>query len=182
MNLTITGKGIELTDGIKNAVEDALTKFDKFFTDETKVTVVCKVQKNQQIVEITIPIRGNVVRVEEARKDLYEAIDCATDKLDRQIKKFRTKIRDKKLKAIVREDSKYDFRDDIVDNTVDEPDEIKIVKNKTFNLTKMKPEEACEELEALSHNFFVFINEINNKFAVVYKRYDGAYGMIEGEG
>lgn len=176
MKLIISGKGIDLTEGIKGAIETKLAKFDKYFTNDVNANITCKVQKNNQIIEITIPVRGNIVRVTESSSDLYTSLDNAIDKLDRQIKKFRNKIRDKKMRAIVRVEEPSDFSDVEVEEV---KEEINIVKNKSFEITSMNPTEACEQLELLNHNFFIFINSDNNKFSVVYKRYDGQYGLIE---
>lgn len=179
MKSTIKGLGIDLTDELKSHVEKSLNKLDKFFTEETTAHVALKTQKNDHIVEITIPIKGNILRVSERGSDMYSLIDVAVDKLERQVRKYRTKVRDNKIHKIMKNDalgniSSFEDNDDNDDSQM-----IEIVKKKHFELIPMSPEEACEHMELLNHNFFMFENNENNKVCVVYKRIDGSYGLIE---
>lgn len=179
MKSTIKGLGIDLTDGLKSHVEKSLNKLDKIFTEETTAHVALKTQKKDHIVEITIPIKCNILRVSERGSDMYSLIYVAVDKLERQVRKYRTKVRDNKIHKIMKNDalgniSSFEDNDDNDDSQI-----IEIVKKKHFELIPMSPEEACEHMELLNHNFFMFENNENNKVCVVYKRIDGSYGLIE---
>ena len=181
MKYTIKGLGIDLTDGLKSHVEKSLEKLDKFFTNDTQANVVLKTQKNDHIVEITIPLKGNILRVSERGSDMYSLIDVTVDKLERQVRKYKTKVRDNRIHKIMKNEAEgnlisFEIEDD---NNNESSQMIEIVKKKHFELIPMSPEEACEHMELLNHNFFMFENNENNKICVVYKRIDGAYGLIE---
>lgn len=175
MKIIISGKNIELTDAIKKKVEEKLNKLDKFFTNETTATVTLKREKIGDVVEINIPVKGNLLRVSECESNLYASVDTATDKLERQIRKYRTKIHDNKIHNIMKNMSKGDFSEEKVD---EEDSEIKIVKKKQIMLKPMDEEEACMQLDMIGHSFFVYENT-NGKICVAYKRGDGNYGIIE---
>lgn len=178
MKINISGVGISLTEALKEKVNSKMSKLDKFFTDNTTAQVNLKTEGKKQAFEVTIPVKKNVIRISEVNDDLYAAIDLAIDKLERQIRKFRTKIRDKKIKEIVRNEDIGAFSDVDIEEDEKENIEIKIVKKKNFYLEPMTPEEACAELEMLNHNFFVFKNLETDSICVVYKRVDDAYGII----
>lgn len=182
MRINISGVGIGLTDALKDTVNKKLSKLDKFFTDDTTAQVKLKTEGRKQVFEVTIPVKKNVIRISESNDDMYAAIDFAIDKLERQVRKFRTKMRDKKIKEIVRNENIGAFSEIEIDEDVKEPIDIKIVKQKNFYLEPMTPEEACIELEMLNHNFFVFKNLETDSVCVVYKRSDGAYGIITPNG
>ncbi len=175
MKIIISSKNIELTDAIKKKVEEKLNKLDKFFTNETTATVTLKREKIGDVVEINIPVKGNLLRVSECESNLYASVDTATDKLERQIRKYRTKIHDNKIHNIMKNMSKGDFSEEKVD---EEDSEIKIVKKKQIMLKPMDEEEACMQLDMIGHSFFIYENT-NGKICVAYKRGDGNYGIIE---
>ena len=176
MKIIMTGKGLDLTDGIKTYVEDKLEKLNKYFTDNTTANVTCKTEKNDQIIEVTIPVKGNVIRVKSATEDMYKSIDQAVDVLDRQIRKYRTKIRDNKIHNIMRKEAEGNFSNINIDDEKD--DEIKIVKKKTFITKPMDPIEACMQSELIGHNFFMFLNSETGGICAVYKRGDGTFGLL----
>ena len=179
MKYTIKGLGLDLTDGLKNHVDKGLEKLDKFFTNETQASVVLKTQKNDHIVEITVPLKGNILRVSERGSDMYSLIDVAIDKLERQVRKYKTKVRDNRIHKIMKNEAEGNLVSFEGDSDNEPNQMIEIVKKKHFELIPMTPEEACEHMELLNHNFFMFENNENNKICVVYKRIDGAYGLIE---
>ena len=179
MKYTIKGLGIDLTDGLKSHVDKGLEKLDKFFTNETQASVVLKTQKNDHIVEITVPLKGNILRVSERGSDMYSLIDVAIDKLERQVRKYKTKVRDNRIHKIMKNEAEGNLVSFEGDGDNEPNQMIEIVKKKHFELIPMTPEEACEHMELLNHNFFMFENNENNKICVVYKRIDGAYGLIE---
>lgn len=178
MKIVIAGRGIELTASIKETIETKLKKIEKYFTPDTIANVTLKTQKNNHIVEITIPVKGNVIRVEHETDDMYKTIDEGIETVEKQILKYRTKIKDKKLHDIVNNNI-GDFSDNGLDD--ENNDEIKIVKKKHFLLKPMTPVEACMQSELVNHDFFLFTNAETNTVCAVYKRKDGAYGLIEPE-
>lgn len=172
MKINIHGRKIEVTDSIKGYVEDKLKKLDKYFEnpDEITATVVVKVRGNDQIIEVTVPSKKFTLRGEESHKDLYAAIDLVTDKIERQIRKNKTRIK-KNYKEVINFVSDIDSKEEEDTNT--------IVKRKTVDMKPMNEEEALLQMNLLGHDFFVFKNTDTNTVSVIYKRKDGAYGIIE---
>ena len=176
MRITITGRNIELTPGIKEAVEDKLSKLEKFFKPDTDVHVTLSVEKERQKIEVTIPTKGHTVRTEQVSNDMYVSIDLAEEAIERQLLKYRTKIVSKKLNAAA------NFKAEYLEEPVEEDEEeIKIVRSKRYDLKPMYPEDACIQMELLGHDFFVFVNAETDEVNVVYKRKANTYGIIEPE-
>lgn len=177
MKIKIFGKNIEVTEGIRSAVEDKLGKLDKYFSEETRVDVTLSVNKNEQKVEVTIPVKGNLIRAEEISDDMYASIDMVEETIERQLVKYKNKLVDKKKAA------RASFTTTFIDSDYDddEEDSIKIVRSKRFGIKPMDPEEACVQMELLGHNFFVFLNADTDEVNVVYKRKNNTYGLIEPE-
>lgn len=175
MRFTITGKNIEVTEGLRSAIYDKLGKLDKYFVKDIEVIVTLSVEKERQKIEVTIPIKGSIIRAEEVSNDMYVSIDLVEEIIERQLRKYKNKIID--AKQAVPEFSSYYVNNDYVE---DEP-EIKIVKSKRFGIKPMNPEEACIEMELLQHNFYVFFNSDTEEVNVVYKRKNNTYGLIEPE-
>ena len=174
MRITITGRNIDITDGLRSAVEDKLSKLEKYFTPDTDVFVTLSVEKERQKIEVTIPVKGNIIRSEQVSNDMYVSIDMAVDLLERMIRKYKTKI------------SKYGkgelkFNDEFMEEDVDNHETVTITKSKKFAIKPMDVEEACVQMELLGHNFFVFRNAETFEVNVVYKRKDKTYGLIEPE-
>lgn len=177
MKIKIFGKNIEVTEGIRSAVEEKIGKLDKYFAEETRVDVTLSVNKNEQKVEVTIPVKGRIIRAEEISDDMYVSIDMVEETIERQLVKYKNKIVDKK-KSI-----KEAFTETYIEADYEDEDEdqIKIKKTKRFGIKPMDPEEACVEMELLGHNFFVFLNAETEEVNVVYKRKGDTYGLIEPE-
>ncbi|MBQ8518663.1 MAG: ribosome-associated translation inhibitor RaiA [Agathobacter sp.] len=176
MRITITGRNIELTPGIKEAVEDKLSKLEKYFKPETDVNVTLSVEKDRQKIEVTIPTKGHTIRAEEVSNDMYVSIDLVEETLERQLIKYRTKIISKKMNAAA------SFKAEYLEEQVEEDDEeIKIVRSKRYDMKPMYPEDACIQMELLGHDFFVFVNAETDEVNVVYKRKGNTYGIIEPE-
>ena len=176
MRITITGRNIELTPGIKEAVEDKLSKLEKYFKPDTDVNVTLSVEKDRQKIEVTIPTKGHTIRAEEVSNDMYASIDLVEETLERQLIKYRTKIISKKMNAAA------SFKAEYLEEQVDEEEEeIKIVRSKRYDLKPMYPEDACIQMELLGHDFFVFVNAETDEVNVVYKRKANTYGIIEPE-
>ena len=176
MRITITGRNIELTSGIKEAVEDKLSKLEKYFKPDTDVNVTLSVEKDRQKIEVTIPTKGHTIRAEEVSNDMYVSIDLVEETLERQLIKYRTKIISKKMNAAA------SFKAEYLEEKVEEDEEeIKIVRSKRYDLKPMYPEDACIQMELLGHDFFVFVNAETDEVNVVYKRKGNTYGIIEPE-
>ncbi|WP_096202445.1 ribosome hibernation-promoting factor, HPF/YfiA family [Bacillus sp. FJAT-45350] len=179
MNYNIRGENLEVTPAIREYVEKKVGKLEKYFdtTPIADVNVNLQVHNNQQSIEVTIPMPQLLLRAEDTHNDLYAAIDLVVEKLERQIRKYKTKVNRK----FRQEGSlKYMFTNDI--ETVEEDeDELEVVRTKRFNLKPMDAEEAILQMDMLGHSFFVFSNSINGDTNVVYRRKDGRYGLIEPE-
>ncbi len=174
MRYTITGRNIEVTPGLRNAIEDKIGKLERYFNPDTEVIVTLSVQKDKQKIEVTIPVKGNIIRAEESSSDMYVSIDLVQEIIERQIKKYRRKLIDKKQAA-------QSFSEFFMNEDYETDDEIKIVKSKRFGMKPMDPEEACVQMELLGHNFYVFLNAETEEVNVVYKRKGSTYGLIEPE-
>ena len=163
-----------VTDAIKDYVETKLGKLDKYFKEsDMTANVLAKIRGNRQIIEVTIPTSKFILRSEEEHEDLYAAIDLVVDKLERQIRKNKTRLKKQNTDNTVKE-----FSFDYEDLEVIEPEE-KIVKRKTIEMKPMDEEEAMLEMDLLGHEFFVYKDMDTNKICVLYKRKDGNYGLIE---
>ena len=176
MKIVLVGKNIEVTEALKDTVEKKLSKLDKYFTREYTANVTLKVQKASQTIEVTIPMDRIVIRCEETTDDMYTSIDFVVDKLERQIRKQKTKLSRNMYNESLR------FAEIKESAITSEPEEDgKIVKTKKFAVKPMSAEEAVLQMELVGHNFFVYMNDKNNEVNVVYKRKDGNYGLIEPE-
>ena len=174
MKFTITGRNIELTKGLKDAVEDKLSRLEKYFTPDKDVYVTLSVEKERQKIEVTIPMKGNIIRSEQVSNDMYVSIDLVEEVIERQLKKYRTKLVTKKQAGGEFFTSEFMNTQDVEDDEA-----IKIVRSKKFGMKPMYPEDACLQMELLGHDFFVFRNAETDEVNVVYKRKGNTYGLIE---
>ena len=174
MRITISGRNIELTEGLKQAVEEKLSKLEKFFKPDTDVYVTLSVEKDRQKIEVTIPAKGHVIRSEQVSNDMYVSIDLVEEVIERQLRKYKNKLIDKEQNAA--QLSKAFIEEEVFDE-----EEIEIIRSKRFAIKPMDPEEACVQMELLGHNFFVFRNADTDEVNVVYKRKSKSYGLIEPE-
>lgn len=170
MKYLIRGEKIQVTDSIKDYIQEKLSKMDKYLDNPENVEakILIKVKGVEQRVEVTIQTKGYFLRAEEAHSDLYAAIDLIIDKLERQFRKYKTKLLDKS-----RQENIQDSFD------IEEAVEEEIVKRKKIYLKPMDEEEAIMQMELLGHTFFVFKNIETDTICVIYKRHDGNYGLIE---
>ena len=174
MKYIIVGKNIDVTPGLRTAVEDKIGKLEKYFTPETEVHVTLSVEKDRQKIEVTIPVKGNIIRSEQVSNDMYVSIDLVEEIIERQLKKYKNKLVDKQ------QGSNY-FKQEYIDKEFTDEDDVKIIRTKKFDIKPMYPEDACIQMELLGHNFFVFNNAETDQVNVVYKRKAGTYGLIEPE-
>ena len=174
MKLNIRGDKLEITDAIRDYVEDKLGRLDKYFKDsDINANVLLKVKGNRQIIEVTVPTDKYILRSEEEHNDLYAAIDLVVDKLEGQIRKNKTKLKKQNI------DNKYkDFNFDYELDEDEENNDV-IVKHKERERKPMDSEEAILEMELLGHSFFVYKDVDTGNVNVLYKRKDGNYGLIE---
>ena len=171
MRFIITGRNIDITEGLKSAVEEKLGKLDRFFAPETEVNVTLSVEKERQKIEVTIPVKGNIIRSEQVSSDMYVSIDLVEEVIERQLKKYKNKIVDKQQNAAA-------FAQEFVEKDYDD-DEVKIIRTKRFGIKPMDPEEACVQMELLGHNFYVFFNSETYEVNFFYKRKGNTYVLIE---
>ena len=174
MRITITGRNIDLTDGLKNAIDSKLGKLEKYFTPDTDVFVTLSVEKERQKIEVTIPVKGNIIRSEQVSNDMYVSIDLVEEVIERQLKKYKKKIISKHQNAA-------SFKKEFIEKESDVDDEIRIIRTKKFDMKPMYPEDACVQMELLGHDFFVFCNAETERVNVVYKRKSNTYGLMEPE-
>lgn len=172
MNYIISGKNIEVTDGLRTAIYDKLGRLEKYFTDDTDVQITFSVEKERQKIEVTIPMKGHIIRAEQASEDMYVSIDMVEEVIERQITRYKKKILDKE------QNSAY-IQSDFFDVDDEDDEEVKIIRSKKFAVKPMYPEDACIQMELLGHNFFVFRNAETDEVNVVYKRKGNTYGLIE---
>ena len=176
MKYNIRGDKLVVTDAINNYAKSKLDRLNKYFKeDDILANVLLRVRGNSQIIEVTIPTDKFILRSEEEDKDLYAAIDLVTDKLERQIRKNKTRLKKQNI------DNKYkDFNFDYeLLNEEESSEEEKIVKRKNIEMKPMDEEEAILEMNLLGHEFFVYKDMHTNKVCVLYRRKDGNYGLIE---
>ena len=175
MRYTITGRNIEVTPGLRDAVQDKLGKLEKYFSSDTEVIVTLSVQRELQKIEVTIPVKGSIIRAEEASTDMYVSIDLVEEIIERQIKKYRKKLIDRKQSAQAFSALFMEEEEEVHE------EEIRIEKTKHFDMKPMYPEDACIQMEMLGHSFYVFVNAETDQVNVVYKRKGNTYGLMEPE-
>ena len=172
MNFIISGKNLTVSDSLRTAIEDKLSKLDRYFTPDTEVHVTLSVEKERQKIEVTIPVKGGIIRSEQVSNDMYVSIDLVEEVIERQLRKYKNKIVDKKQ-------SGGNFQQAYVDREFEEDEQIRIIRSKKFDIKPMYPEDACVQMELLGHNFYVFCNAETDQVNVVYKRKGNTYGLIE---
>ena len=174
MKFNIHGKKLEVTESIKEYIENKIGRLDKYFDnpDNITATVSIKLSGKKQVVEVTINTHSFVIRGEEANNDLYASIDLVSDKIERQIRKNKTRMHKK-----INKDKIKDFNL-AYESEPEEKNDI-IVKRKIIETKPMDEEEAILQMELLGHDFFVFKNANTDEFNIIYKRKEGNYGIIE---
>ena len=176
MNFIISGKNIEVTPGLKDSVTSKLGKLERYFTPDTEIIVTLSVERDRQKIEVTIPVKGDIIRSEQTSTDMYVSIDLVEEVIERQLRKYKNKL-------IARHQEGGTFKQEFFEEepAIDSNDEIQIVRTKKFGIKPMFPEDACVQMELLGHDFFVFSNAETEEVNVVYKRKNGTFGLIEPE-
>ena len=171
MKFNIVGKNIEVTEGLRAAVEDKIGKLEKVFTEDTEVHVTLSVEKERQKIEVTIPVKGNIIRSEQSSTDMYVSIDLVEEVIERQLRKYKNKL-------IARQQGGGNFQKEFMEKDSEDL-EVKIIRSKKFDIKPMYPEDACVQMELLGHSFFAFVNAETDDINVVYRRKGGTYGILE---
>ena len=178
LKFNIRGENVEVTDAIRDYVVKRISKLQKFFEDSVEATahVNLKVYSNRTYkVEVTIPLPYLTLRAEETSNDMYGSVDLVTDKLERQIRKYKPKVTRKSR------ETGFKNLEFVPSDEESNDDELKIVRTKQVSLKPMDPEEAVLQMDMLGHDFFVFQDAETNGTSIVYRRRDGRYGLIEAE-
>ena len=177
MDIIIHGDKLKITSAMSKYIEEKLGKLNKYLenSDTVRANVIVKVKNHEQRVEITIPLKTFILRSEETKDDFYAAVDKAVDKLERQIRKNKTRMMSKQVKN----DYSFDFSQ--IESDEEDEKEKKILKRKKVEVKPMNEDEAILQMELLGHQFYMYMDSENNKPTVVYKRNDGNYGIIESE-
>jgi len=174
MKLNIRGDKLVVTDAIRNYIEEKISKLDKYFDNgDIEAKIVVKTANNKDIIEVTIPTNKYTLRAEERNDDLYASIDLIVDKLERQIRKNKTKLNERYKK-----ESFMDFNFDFIEEFENDKEEDQIVRRKTIDIKPMDEEEAILQMELLNHDFFMFKNLDEECISVLYKRKDGKFGIL----
>ena len=172
MKFIISGRNLEVTEGLKNSVIDKLGKLERYFTPDTEVNVTLSIEKERQKIEVTIPVKGHIIRSEQVSNDMYVSIDLVEEVIERQLRKYKTKL-------VAKQQDGGNFRREFIEKEENiEPEEIQIIRTKEIEMKPMYPEDACIQMELLGHNFYMFHNAETDEVNVVYKRKGGTYGMI----
>ncbi len=172
MKFIISGRNLEVTEGLKNTVIDKLGKLERYFTPDTEVNVTMSIEKERQKIEVTIPVKGHIIRSEQVSNDMYVSIDLVEEVIERQLRKYKNKL-------VAKQQDGGNFRREFLEKEENiEPEEIKIIRTKEIEMKPMYPEDACIQMELLGHNFYMFHNAESDEVNVVYKRKGGTYGMI----
>ncbi len=173
MKFTIVGKNINVTPGLHDAVEEKIGKLEKYFTPDTIVNVTLNVDKERHKIEVTIPVKGKIIRAEQVSNDMYVSIDLVEEVIERQLKKYKSKLVDKQQAEA------SNFKKEYIEADYMDDEEIRIERAKKFDPKPMYAEDACVQMELLGHNFFVVVNAETDQINVVYKRKGNTYGIIE---
>jgi len=177
MKITTSGKGFSISDSLMERIEKKLAKLDRYFHDDAEAIIRVSQEKgNRNIAEVTISARGLLLRAEETTSDMYVSIDGAVDKLNRQIRRHRTKL-DKNLR-----ETAFEAPVEAVEPEVDEePAQYNVVRTKKFKVKAMQVDDAIAQMELLDHDFFLYRDEKTDGICLIYRRNDGAYGLLQPE-
>lgn len=183
MKFIISGKNIDVTPGLKDTIEQKLGKLERYFTPETEIIVTLSVEKERQTIEVTIPVKGHIIRSEQTSNDMYVSIDLVEEIIQRQLRKYKNKLVAKSQGHSTTASTGNNFKKEFFesDEKVNTDDEVRIIRTKRFGIKPMYAEDACIQMELVGHSFFVFSNAETDEVNVVYKRKDGAFGLIEPE-
>ena len=173
MKYLIVGKNMDVTESLDKAIRGKLDKLDRYFSPETECRVTLSVEKSRQKIEVTVPLKGKIIRAEQASNDMYVSLDLVEEIIERQLRRYKNKIVDR------HQDSGNSFKQEFMDRDYVEEEPIRITRRKQFDMKPMYPEDACVQMELLGHDFYLFCNAETEQLNVVYRRKGGSYGLIE---
>lgn len=178
MQVNVRGKNLEVTPALREYVEKKLSRIGKHFDEELGAHVNLCVERNLHKVEVTVTVGALILRGQESSDDMYGSVDLVIDKLERQVRKFKTRVyrKQRRVAAAGAEESAVL----LAEPELDEP-EGHVVKSKRFAVKPMSTEDAIIQMELLSHDFFVFRSAETEAICVLYRRKDGNYGLLEPE-
>jgi len=182
MKFLIRGKNVEVTEALRDYAAKKIGRVERYFESPptSEVHVTLSINKNKHTVEVTIPVSGVTLRAEEKSEDMYASIDLVSDKLERQIRKHKTRVNRKaKAEGTYRAVFKESYEQAAPAWAHEEEESFEVVRTKRFTMKPMRMEEAILQMNLLGHNFYVFSNAETSGINVVYKREDGRYGLIE---
>lgn len=176
MKFIIIGKNIDVTPGLKQAVESKLGKLEKVLhSRDGNSRNLKRTERTSKKLKLSIPVKGTIIRSEQVSSDMYVSIDLVEEVIERQLRKYKNKL-------VARQQEGGNFKQEFFDTAENtDEDEIKIVRTKKFGIKPMYPEDACIQMELLGHDFYVFCNAETEEVNVVYKRKNGSFGLIEPE-
>ncbi len=172
MNIRVTGKSLEITDAIRQYVNDKADRLEKFEGDTTELNVVCRVEREDQIAEMQLSHNGEFIKIEEKNNDLYAAIDLAFDRLERQMRKSKEKFADKNKMAELKEKE----LGRIIAPQASKDGEVTVTR--TYSLKPLSLDDAKLELADSEALFLAYVDSISNKVNILYKRVDGSFGIV----
>jgi len=176
MDITVTFRHVESTESLKAYAEEKLSKIDKYFDYPIEAHVVLAVEKFRRLADVTLSVNGTVLKAEEETEDMYSAIDQVMDKIEKQVKRFRDKTRNRRSESRKSETSR-DMADS--DETADTMQDELVIEVEKLVAKPMDPEEAAMQFSMSPQDFLVFRNSRSNEINVIYKRKDGNFGLIE---
>lgn len=172
MKFVISGRNLEVTEALRNSVIERLGKLERYFTADTEVIVTMSIEKERQKIEVTIPVKGNIIRSEQVSNDMYVSIDLVEEVIERQLRKYKNKL-------VARQQDGGNFRREFLEKEEKiVAEDVQIIRTKEIEMKPMYPEDACVQMELLGHTFYMFRNAETDEVNVVYKRKGGTYGMI----
>ena len=174
MKYIISGRNLEVTDSLRNAVKEKLGKLERYFTPDTEVIVTMTVEKERQKIEVTIPVKGHIIRSEQVSNDMYVSIDLVEEVIERQLRKYKTRLAGKHRDG-------GNLKKEFLEREEEPLDDVRIIRTKHFDVKPMYAEDACVQMELLGHSFYVFVNAETDQVNVVYKRKVNTYGLLEPE-
>lgn len=175
MKFNITGRNIDVTPSLKAMIEKKLGRLDRLFRPDTVAHITLSVTKDRHTIEVTIPMKGSVIRTEQTSSDMYVSLDLALEVIEKQLRRYKTKLMNRRQANLDAFNAEF-LEEEIAE---EEGHDITIVRSKRFGIKPMSPEEACVQMELLGHAFYVFQNGHTNEVNVVYRRKNGQYGLIE---
>ncbi|MDO5301860.1 MAG: ribosome-associated translation inhibitor RaiA [Tissierellia bacterium] len=176
MRINFVARNMTLSDALKDQAEKKFSKLDRYFAEEVEAKVTFAAKKGRHTTEVTVFLPGTIIRAEETTDDMYASIDLAVDALERQVRKYKTRLKKRYQNS---NSIRFENFEQDLPESEEEAQGHNLVKRKSFVLSPMSEEEAILQMELLNHNFFVFKDSATDEVAIVYKRRDRNFGRID---